>query len=177
MCYGVSRRRHRDISVAAPRLPLYFLIRILGLTPQAMYLSPLRGSRSHDDFSSGLDRLDTGYRVLAIDSSTSSLSTLRRVPRAARRPPRRLRRPHLHRPALQLQPQLRGLLGRDTREARLRRPPRLHPGLPRFHAAPMRPAPPSPQAHRLILLPLRLARLALRQGHARPDLRGELLSQ
>jgi hypothetical protein len=33
-----------------------FFIRILGPTPQAMYLSPLRGSRSHDNFSSGLDQ-------------------------------------------------------------------------------------------------------------------------
>ena len=37
----------------------FFLTLILGLTPQAMYLSPLRGSRSHDNFSSGLDR--TGW--------------------------------------------------------------------------------------------------------------------
>ena len=40
--------------------------------------------------------------------------------------PRRLRGPDLHRPAVQLQPQLRGLLGRDEGEARLRGPPRLH---------------------------------------------------
>ena len=32
----MSRRYHRDISVTAPRLPQYFLVRILGLTPQAM---------------------------------------------------------------------------------------------------------------------------------------------
>ena len=51
----MSHRYHRDISVAAPRLPQYFLVRILGLTPQAMYLSPLRGSGPHDNFSSGLD--------------------------------------------------------------------------------------------------------------------------
>ena len=55
----MSRRYHRDISVAAPRLPQYFLVRILGLTPQAMYLSPLRGSGSHDNFSSGLDRSES----------------------------------------------------------------------------------------------------------------------
>jgi len=52
---GVSSRHHSDISVAAPRLPLFFLLRILGLTPQAMILSPLRGSRSHDNLSPGLD--------------------------------------------------------------------------------------------------------------------------
>jgi len=52
----MSRRYHRDISVAAPRLPQYSLVRILGLTPQAMYPSPLRGSGSHDNFSSGLDK-------------------------------------------------------------------------------------------------------------------------
>ena len=34
---------------------LFFLALILGLTFQAMYLPPLRGSRSHDNFSSGLD--------------------------------------------------------------------------------------------------------------------------
>ena len=41
--------------------------------------------------------------------------------------PRRLRRPDLHRPAVQLQPQLRSLLGRDQGEARLRGPPRQSP--------------------------------------------------
>ena len=55
----MSRRYHRDISVAAPRLPQYFLVRILGLTPQAMYLSPLRSSGSHDNFPSGLDRSES----------------------------------------------------------------------------------------------------------------------
>ena len=39
--------------------------------------------------------------------------------------PDRLRGPDLHRPAVQLQPQLRGLLGRDQGEARLRGPPRI----------------------------------------------------
>ena len=48
---------------------------------------------------------------------------------------RRLRGPDLHRPAVQLQPQLRGLLGRDQGEAGLRGPPRQHAGLHRLHAA------------------------------------------
>jgi LemA protein len=76
----MSRRYHRDISVAAPRLPQYFLVRILGLTPQAMYLSPLRGSGSHDNFLSGLDSppgIDNwnkgiGVRVSSIEHRASS---------------------------------------------------------------------------------------------------------
>jgi len=47
---GVSRSPPARTSVAAPRL-MIFSAGILGLTPQAKYLSPLRGSGSHDDVS------------------------------------------------------------------------------------------------------------------------------
>ena len=43
--------------IGAPEAPH---IHSLGLTPQAMDLSPLRGSRSIDNFSSGLDRSESG---------------------------------------------------------------------------------------------------------------------
>ena len=90
-----------------------------------------------------------------------------------RETPRRLRRPDLHRPAVQLQSQLRGLLGRDKGEASLRGPPRLDAGLHRVHAPAVRRARPRAQEDRQLLLPLRLARQPLRQGHARPDFRRE----
>ena len=38
----------------------FILALFLGLTPQAMYLSPLRGSGSHDNFFSGLDNASIG---------------------------------------------------------------------------------------------------------------------
>ena len=46
-------------------------------------------------------------------------------------------------------------------------------GLHRLHAPALRRTRPRPQEDRLLLLPLRLARLPLRQGHARSDFRGE----
>ena len=69
---------------------------------------------------------------------TSASSVEPRLPGAVEEPPGRLRGPDLHRPAVQLQPQLRGVLGRDEGEARLRGPPRQHPGLHRLHAAAVR---------------------------------------
>ncbi|MDH3814305.1 MAG: hypothetical protein OEV48_07440, partial [Acidobacteriota bacterium] len=68
-------RYHRDISVAAPRLPQYFLVRILGLTPQAMYLSPLRGSGSHDNLSSGLDTTQFCPQMTQITPQTFEMSS------------------------------------------------------------------------------------------------------
>ena len=102
---------------------------------------------------------------------------LRRQPGAASQAARRLHRPDLHRPAVQLQPQLRGLLGRDEGEARLRGPARQHAGVHRVHAAALRRTGPRAQEDRQLLLPLRLARLPLRQGDARPDFRREQLSE
>src|ERR1035437_9296579 len=48
---------------------------------------------------------------------------LRRLPGTTPPPARRLRGPHLHCPAVQLQPQLRNLLAGNEREAAIRRPP------------------------------------------------------
>lgn len=89
---------------------------------------------------------------------------LRRQPRTTRQTPRPLHRPHLHRPALQLQPELRGLLGRDQRKTLLRRPPRQHESLHRIHA----PTLPAALTHGESILPLRLAGIVLcgyRSGH------------
>jgi len=41
----------------------FILALILGLTPQAMNISPLRGSGSHDNFSSGLDTVHQPSRL------------------------------------------------------------------------------------------------------------------
>jgi hypothetical protein len=61
---------------------------------------------------------------------------LRRLPRPASEALGRLRRPHLHRPAVQLEPELRGLLGRVEGEAGLRGPPRRTP-IARFPVSPI----------------------------------------
>jgi hypothetical protein len=63
----------------------------------------------------------------------------------------------LGRPAIQLEPQLRSLLGRDEREAQFRRPPRIDQGLHRVHAPALRRATPRAQENRQLLLTLRLA--------------------
>src|ERR1017187_7201396 len=78
--------------------------------------------------------------------------------------PRPLHRPHLHRPAVQLQSQLRGVLGRDQGEAFLRRPSRIHPGLHRVHAPPLRRTGARAQKDGQLQLSLRLPRQPLRQG-------------
>src|SRR6267142_1690187 len=67
-------------------------------------------------------------------------------------------------------PQMRGVLGRDQGKARLRGPPRQHTGVHRLHAAALCGTGPRAQKDRQLLLPLRLARLALRQGNAGSDL-------
>ena len=91
--------------------------------------------------------------------------------------PDRLRGPGLHRPAVQLEPELRGLLGRDEGEAGVRGPARIDQGVHRVHAAPMRRTGPRLEEDRKFLLPLRLAREPLRQGDARPDFRREQLPE
>jgi len=45
----------------------FILALILGLTPQAIYISPLRGSGSHDNFSSGLDSKAGGAQRVDVE--------------------------------------------------------------------------------------------------------------
>ena len=59
----------------------FVLALILGLTPQAMYLSPLRGSGSHDNFSSGLDELTScrkgGWHHCPVQPAALNTSSVR----------------------------------------------------------------------------------------------------
>ena len=55
------------------------------------------------------------FRREAVGADRHAGHLLRRLPGTAPQAPRRLRGPDLHRPAVQLQPQLRGLLGREKR--------------------------------------------------------------
>ena len=58
----------------------------------------------------------------------------------------------------------------ETKEKRSFEDRRADAGLHRIHASPLRAARPRPQENRQLLLPLRLARGALRQGDAGRDL-------
>ena len=72
-----------------PGASFLFVVLSLGLTPQAMYLSPLRGSGSHDDFSSGLDTEGLGGSCILnlvswISSTPRSCTGYRQHKRCAR---------------------------------------------------------------------------------------------
>src|SRR5690606_34472585 len=90
---------------------------------------------------------------------------LRRLSGTTQEPSRSVHRSGVHRPAIQLKPQLRSLPGRDEGEARLRGSPRIDAGVHRLHAAALRRTGPRAQEDRIVLLPLSKQLMDVTKAH------------